>query len=145
MGPSYPMKNSPSVPYPVILFDRVCNLCSGSVQFIIKRDPSARFRFASLQSDFGNQILQNLNLSTTSFHSIILLTEKGVLQRSDAALEIARYLTGLWPAFYALKIIPSFLRDPVYDWISRNRYRWFGKKEFCWIPSPDLKSRFLDQ
>lgn len=139
------MKNTPSVPYPVILFDGVCNLCSGSVQFIIKRDPSGRFSFASLQSEFGKETLKDLNLSTTNLHSIILLTGKGVLQRSDAALEIARHLTGLWPVFYLLKIVPSFLRDPVYNWISRNRYRWFGKKEICWIPSPDLKSRFIDQ
>ncbi len=127
----------------IILFDGVCNLCSGSVQFIIQRDPSARYKFASLQSAFGQAFLQEQRLSTADFHSLIVIEQDRYLQRSDAALEIARHLSGLWPIFYAFKIFPRFLRDPVYNWISRNRYTWFGKKESCWLPTPDLKSRFL--
>lgn len=131
--------------YPhVILFDGVCNLCSGSVQFIIKRDPNERYKFASLQSELGARVLAHLGLSSSELHSIILVEGNRHLQRSDAALEIARNLSGGWPLLYVFKIIPRFLRDPVYNWISRNRYAWFGKKDACWLPTPDLKSRFLD-
>lgn len=128
----------------IILFDGVCNLCSSSVQFIIKRDPNSMYRFASLQSDFGQQVLSRFGLSTSDFHSIVLLSGNKIFQRSNAALEIAKNLSGGWPLFYAFKIIPRFIRDPVYNWISRNRYSWFGKKDACWLPSPELKSRFLD-
>lgn len=128
----------------VILFDGVCNLCSGSVQFIIKRDPAAYFKFASLQSDFGQRHLKKLGLDQQSFHSIILINGDKVYQRSDAALEIAKKLGGGWPLFYGFKILPRFFRDAIYNLISRNRYRLFGKKDACWIPTPELKSRFKD-
>lgn len=128
----------------IILFDGVCNLCSGSVKFIIKRDPSGYFKFASLQSEFGQQQLQKLKLDQNSFRSIILLSGDHVYERSDAALEIAKKLTGAWPLLYGFKILPRFLRDAVYNLISRNRYKLFGKKDACWIPTPELKSRFKD-
>lgn len=128
----------------VVLFDGVCNLCSNSVQFIIKRDPKARFKFASLQSAYGQAELTRFNLDPTQLHSIILVQGDTFLERSNAALEIARHLSGAWPLFYAFKIVPRFLRDPVYNWIARNRYRWFGKKNECWLPTPELKSRFLN-
>lgn len=128
----------------VVLFDGVCNLCSNSVQFIIKRDPNARFKFASLQSAYGQAELTRFNLDPTQLHSIILIQGDTFLERSNAALEIARHLSGAWPLFYVFKIVPRFLRDPVYNWIARNRYRWFGKKNECWLPTPDLKNRFLD-
>jgi predicted DCC family thiol-disulfide oxidoreductase YuxK len=131
-------------PEALILFDGVCNLCSGSVQFVIKRDPTAYFKFASLQSDFGQKQLRQLGLDHQSFHSIILITEGKVYQRSDAALEIAKKLNGAWPLFYGFKILPRFLRDAVYNLISRNRYKLFGKKDACWIPTSELKSRFKD-
>lgn len=128
----------------IVLFDGVCNLCSGSVQFIIKRDPQAKYKFASLQSDVGQQILKKFNLSQTELHTIILVKSNSFLQRSDAALEIARNLTGGWPLFYVFKIVPRFMRDLIYNWISRNRYSWFGKQDSCWLPTPELKTRFLD-
>lgn len=128
----------------VILFDGVCNLCSGSVQFIINRDRAKRYSFASLQSDYGQQTLKRLNLSTSDLHSIILITGDRYLQRSDAALEIAKHLSLAWPLFYVFKIVPRFIRDPIYNWVARNRYSWFGKSEACWLPSPELKSRFID-
>lgn len=131
-------------PEAVILFDGVCNLCSRSVQFIINRDPAAYFKFASLQSGFGQQKLQQLELDQQVFHSIILINGDSVYQRSDAALEIAKKLSGAWPLFYGFKILPRFLRDAVYNLISRNRYKLFGKKDACWIPTPELKSRFKD-
>jgi predicted DCC family thiol-disulfide oxidoreductase YuxK len=129
---------------PLILFDGVCNLCSSSVQFIIRRDPRKRFRFASLQSPTGQQLLKKFSLSQTEMHSIILVRDYHYAQRSDAALEIARQLSGLWPLLYVFKIVPRIIRDAVYNLISRNRYRFFGKKDACWLPTPDLKSRFIE-
>ncbi|MCU0356349.1 MAG: thiol-disulfide oxidoreductase DCC family protein [Cyclobacteriaceae bacterium] len=138
------MTLSQSKQHPVVLFDGVCNLCQGSVQFIIRRDPRAYFRFASLQSAYGSQLLREAGLDDRAMESIVLVTDHGIYQRSTAALEIARHLSGLWPVLYLFKIIPQGLRDVVYDWIARNRYRWFGKTEACWIPTPDLQSRFAD-
>ena len=129
----------------IILFDGVCNLCSGSVQFIIKRDPRQRFMFASLQSEFGQSTLTKLGLDPNELHSIILLSDEKVYERSDAALLIARRLSGLWPLFYGFRILPRLFRDWVYNLIARNRYKIFGKKNECWIPSPDLASRFVSQ
>lgn len=130
--------------HPVILFDGVCNLCNASVQFIIKRDPAEKFRFASLQSSYAKSLLAPLGLDPEKELFSIILVEQGRLyRRSDAALRIARQLTGLWPIVYALKIIPRFVRDSVYNWIARNRYRFFGKKDECMIPTPSLKMRFL--
>jgi predicted DCC family thiol-disulfide oxidoreductase YuxK len=128
----------------VILFDGVCSLCSNAVQFIIERDPDKRYKFASLQSGFGQQVLKNLNLDSAQLQSIIVLKGNNVYRRSDAALEIARNLSGAWPLFYVFKIIPRFLRDPLYNIVARYRYSWFGKMEACWLPTPQLKARFID-
>lgn len=129
--------------HPVILFDGVCNLCNGSVLFIIKRDPRSQFYFAALQSDFGNKQLKNFGLPATELNSVLLIKGGTLYQKSNAALEIAKHLNGLWPVIYIFKIIPPFLRDGIYTWVARNRYRWFGKKDACMIPTPELKSRFL--
>jgi predicted DCC family thiol-disulfide oxidoreductase YuxK len=129
--------------HPVILFDGVCNLCNGSVLFIIKRDPESRFFFVALQSDFGKVQLRNFGLPAAELNSVLLIKGGTLYQKSNAALEITKHLSGLWPALYIFKIIPPFLRDGVYTWIARNRYRWFGKKDACMIPTPELKSRFL--
>ncbi len=134
----------PVEPNQIILFDGLCNLCNGSVQFIINRDAKKQFRFASLQSSFGNHQLHKFGLATNQLYSIILIKEGRYLQKSNAALEIARNLDGLWPAIYLFKIVPRFLRDWAYDCIAKNRYSWFGKKDSCMIPTPELKSRFLD-
>ncbi len=128
----------------IVLFDGLCNLCSGSVQFIIKRDPLGIFQFASLQSDVGLQKLEKFKIDKNLLHSIILIKGDQFFQRSDAALEIARKLSGVWPILYGFKILPRFLRDGIYNWIARNRYRFFGKKDACWIPTPELKARFID-
>lgn len=127
---------------PVILFDGVCNLCSGAVQFIIRRDTAARYRFASLQSVAAKSLLKDFNISE-ELKTFILIENNQVYKRSTAALRVARHLTGAWPLLYGFIIIPAFMRDAVYDWIGRNRYRWFGKKEECMIPSPSIQSRFL--
>jgi predicted DCC family thiol-disulfide oxidoreductase YuxK len=128
---------------PIILFDGVCNLCNGSVQFVIKRDPEGLFRFAALQSSQGQELMRQHNLDTSGLYSIIVVSGDKVWQRSRAALEIVRHLSGLWPLLYAFIIVPPFIRDWVYDRIAANRYKWFGKKEECMIPTPELRARFL--
>lgn len=128
----------------IILFDGLCNLCSGSVQFIIKRDREKTFQFASLQSTFGQNQLAKFHVDKNSIYSIIVIRGDQFFQRSNAALEIARRLDSGWPLLYGLKIIPRFIRDSIYGWISNNRYRFFGKKTACWIPNPALQSRFIE-
>lgn len=129
---------------PIILFDGVCNLCKSSVQFIIKRDSASHFMFASLQSEFGKQQLMRFGIPVQELNSVLLIQEDRLHQKSDAALEISRRLDGLWWLLYGFKIVPSFIRDIVYDFIARNRYRWFGKEETCMVPTPELKSRFIN-
>lgn len=129
---------------PVILFDGVCNLCNSSVQFIIRHDPHSRFRFAALQSEFGQSQLELHGFGKEELLSVVLLTDGKAYDKSRAALEIARKLNGLWPLMYAFIIVPPFIRDLVYNWISRNRYRWFGRQDECMIPTPDLKARFIN-
>jgi predicted DCC family thiol-disulfide oxidoreductase YuxK len=132
-----------AVDQPVILFDGVCNLCNSSVLFIIQRDPKAKFRFASLQSEFGKNQLRRFGLPESALNSVLLIREDKLFQKSNAALAIARHLTGAWPLLYGFKILPARLRDWIYDWIAKNRYKWFGKRDACMIPTPALKSRFV--
>ncbi len=127
----------------IILFDGVCNLCNASVQFILKRDSKAHFRFASLQSEFGKQQLLLYEIDASKCDSVIYIYKDRAFIKSTAALQIAKKLGGGWPLLYGLIIIPRFIRDWVYGFIAKNRYRWFGKKDSCMIPSPELKSRFL--
>lgn len=128
---------------PVILFDGVCNLCNGAVQFIIKRDKHGVFRFAPLQSNFGQDQLRNAGLVFSSVETIILVEDGKFYQRSDAALRISKHLSGAWPLLYSFRILPRVIRDGVYNWVARNRYRFFGKRDECMIPTPELKARFL--
>jgi len=127
----------------VIFFDGVCNLCNGAVQFIIARDPQNRFKFAALQSEFAKNYLSSFRLKVKHGDSFVLLENGKVYEQSAAALRIAKKLGGLWPLLYGLIIVPPFIRNAVYKSIARNRYKWFGKQESCWIPTPELKSRFL--
>lgn len=127
----------------IVLFDGVCTLCNGAVQFIIRRDPKGKFRFASLQSDAGQALLQQFHLPTEHFNSIVVIDNNRLYMRSSALLRITRRLRGLWPVLYAAALIPPFLRDPVYNWIARNRYRWFGREEACMLPTPELNERFM--
>lgn len=129
---------------PVVLFDGVCNLCNGSVLFIIKRDPQSKLKFSSLQSDYGAEQMKRFNLPPSALNSVLLIKNDQLFQKSNAALEIARMLDGIWPGMYAFKIVPLFIRDFIYDWIAKNRYRWFGKKEECMIPTPEMKARFVN-
>lgn len=127
----------------IILFDGVCNLCESSVQFVLLRDKNAYFKFASLQSDIAQKFLNKKGMNATHFKSIVLIENGKIYQRSDAALKIARKLSGGWKLLYAFIIVPRFIRDGVYDFIAANRYKWFGKKEGCMIPAPEWQNRFL--
>jgi len=132
-------------PHPVIFFDGVCNLCTGSVQFIIKHDPKQYFRFASLQSELGQQFLQQNGLSADTFDSFIVWENGKYHTESTAALRVARKLSGLWPGLYVFILLPAFIRNSVYRLVARNRYRWFGKKETCWVPTAELNGLFISR
>lgn len=129
---------------PVILFDGVCNLCTGSVRFVIARDSRKQFRFASLQSPVAEKLLGAQTRAGDRLESVVLVVGERTYRKSTAALLIARRLDGLWPLLSALRVIPRPLRDAVYDWIGRRRYRMFGKRDVCWKPQPELAERFLE-
>lgn len=128
--------------HPVILFDGVCNFCDVSVQFILERDPNEIFRFASLQSEAGQGLLKKYHVPE-DVDSMILIESDKVYFKSSAALRISRHLQGTWKLLYILIIVPAPVRNVVYDIIARNRYKWFGKKESCMLPSPNVRKRFL--
>ncbi|MBP1966411.1 thiol-disulfide oxidoreductase DCC family protein [Paenibacillus aceris] len=128
----------------VILFDGVCNLCSGAVQFILRNDPKGHFRFASLQSAAGQKLLEQHKLPTDNISTIVLIEGGRAYTRSTAALRIARRLRGAYPLAYAAIVIPATLRNLAYAYVARNRYRWFGKAEHCMLPKPEFKQRFLE-
>jgi predicted DCC family thiol-disulfide oxidoreductase YuxK len=127
----------------IIFFDGVCNLCNSSIDFIIKRDKNNHFLVGALQDDFSKKILSSYDVKEDYLDSLVLLEDGKIYYRSTAALMISRRLSGLWPFFYAFIVLPVWLRDPIYDWIGRNRYRWFGKKETCRLPTSEEKSKFL--
>ena len=126
----------------IILFDGVCNLCNGFVQFVIKRDPKAIFKFAALQSTFGQNHLLHNNLSIASFNSFIYIRNGATLTKSTAALYVLKDLSGWMSVFFIFIIIPAFIRNFVYDIIAKNRYKWFGKNEQCMLPTKALQERF---
>jgi len=128
----------------IILFDGVCNLCNSSVQFIIKRDKKQRFLYASLQSDAAQSILLQFQLKNNDFNSIILVENEKIYKKSTAILKITKDLNSIWKLGYVFIIIPKFIRDFVYTIVAINRYKWFGKKETCMVPTKELAIRFLD-
>ncbi len=128
----------------LVLFDGVCNLCNGVVQFVIARDPSNRFQFGALQSASAQRVLDLHDMPDPLPGSIVLVEDGHVFTRSTAALRIARHLAFPWPLASAFFIVPRSLRDWIYDLVARSRYRWFGKREHCMIPSPGVRSRFID-
>ena len=126
----------------IVLFDGECNLCDASVQFILKRDPKAIFCFASLQSEIGQELLLKHNIPVTT-NSFVLIEGDRYFIESTAALKVVRYIKGGWKLIYIGIIIPKPIRDVVYKWIAKNRYKWFGKNNQCLLPTPEYKSRFL--
>jgi predicted DCC family thiol-disulfide oxidoreductase YuxK len=128
---------------PVVLFDGECNLCHGAVQFIVRRDPRARFRFAALQSAAAARLLAAAGAGPIG-DTMALVQGGAVHVRSGAALRIARGLRFPWPLLAVFLIVPAPLRDLVYRFVARHRFRWFGRRELCWLPTPALRARFLD-
>jgi predicted DCC family thiol-disulfide oxidoreductase YuxK len=129
----------------IILFDGVCNLCNSSVQFVIKRDKNDIFRFAALQSAVGQKLAKERGINTSEVDSIILIEPQiAYYTKSDAALMIAKSLSGGWSLLGIFMGLPKGLRDTVYDWVARNRYQWYGRKESCMIPTEAEKGKFLN-
>tara|TARA_R110002072_G_scaffold118631_1_gene250829 strand:+ start:254776 stop:255183 length:408 start_codon:yes stop_codon:yes gene_type:complete len=127
----------------IILFDGVCNLCNSTVVRVIKNDKSDLFRFTTLQGAVGQVIVTEHGIDTAKTDSIILIDNKKAFTKSTAALRIAKDLSGAYPLLYGFIIIPKPIRDWVYDYIAKNRYKWYGKKDSCMIPTPELKKKFL--
>jgi predicted DCC family thiol-disulfide oxidoreductase YuxK len=128
----------------IVLFDGVCHLCTGSVQFIVRRDSGRQFRFASLQSETGRRLCAAHGLDPDAVTTVVLLDGGRAFTHSDAALRIARHLDGPWKLATVLRVVPRPVRDWLYRLVAKFRYRWFGKHETCWLPTQDLRSRFLD-
>ncbi len=128
----------------IILFDGVCNLCNASVQLVIKHDKKDLFRFVALQSDLGQEIIQHIGMDTQNIDSIILY-EPGIAyyHKSEAAFKIASQLGGFYGFLAGFNFFPKRINDSIYDYIAKNRYKWYGKKEQCMIPTPELKAKFL--
>lgn len=128
----------------IILFDGVCNLCDSTVQFIIKHDKNDIFRFVALQSDLGEKILKHIGLDRSKTDSIILYQPgQAYYYKAQAAFKIANELSGAYVLINLLSILPNWLTNKVYDYIARNRYKWYGKKDECMLPTPEMKAKFL--
>ncbi len=127
----------------IILFEGICNLCNGAVQFILKRDKNEKFLFASLQSDASKNILLQYNVKKITLDSILIIEDGQVYDKSTAVLKISRHLNWPWPMFSIALHLPLYIRDSVYDFVGRNRYKWFGKKDSCTMMIPEYKNRFI--
>lgn len=127
----------------IVLFDGVCNLCNSTVQFILKRDKKERIFFTSLQAEKGQALLQQHNLPTQDFNTVVYIRNGTCYLKSSAVLYILLDLGSFWQIFFPLIVLPRFIRDAVYAWVARNRYRWFGRQESCMLPTPESKKRFV--
>jgi predicted DCC family thiol-disulfide oxidoreductase YuxK len=127
----------------LVLFDGVCNLCASSVQFIIRHDKEAVFHFASIQSDLGQEIYRRHGLDPADLDTFMVLTGGRALVRSDAAIEVAARCGGAWKLIKVFQMAPRPTRDWVYSFVARHRYRWFGRKEACLVPTPEIRNRFI--
>ena len=146
MSNEKPQMGEPATKTPqngVILFDGVCNFCNSSINFVMDRDPSGFFKFGALQSEEGIALLKKAGYQSEYLDSVLLLQDGHVYRDSEAALRITRKMTGLWPLMFGFIIVPRVIRDAVYNWIARNRYRWFGKMDSCRMPTPEIRSRFI--
>jgi predicted DCC family thiol-disulfide oxidoreductase YuxK len=131
------------IPDNLILFDGVCNLCSALVQFVIRHDRAAKFRFAAIQSEVGKEIFQSHGLDPADVQTFVFISDGEMLVRSDAAIEVVSRFGGAWRILRVFQFAPRGIRDWIYSVIARNRYRWFGRKAVCMIPAPEIKERFL--
>ena len=130
--------------HPILLFDGVCNLCNGFVKFVIQRDPQGVFHFASLQSAAGQALLEEYGLAKDTMDTTVLIEKGKAYTHADVALLMGPRLNIWWSWVRLLWIIPRPVRNTVYNWVARNRYRWFGKQEACLLPKPEWKTRFVD-
>ena len=130
-------------PRPLLLFDGECSLCSSAVQFVLQHERDAELQFAPLQGAVAQRLLAEHGLDPAALDTLVVIAEGRALVRSDAALELARHM-GPWRMLRGLRIVPRSVRDAVYNWIARHRYRWFGKLETCWMPRPQDRERFVD-
>jgi predicted DCC family thiol-disulfide oxidoreductase YuxK len=128
----------------ILLFDGVCNLCNASVLFVIRRDKKKEIKYAAIQSKQGKMLLQQYHIEEAYLGSLIFIEDGKVYLKSTGALRLCKYLKGLWPALYLFIFVPALIRNAVYDFVAKNRYQWFGKKETCMVPTVELKSLFLD-
>lgn len=129
--------------YSLVLFDGVCNLCNQAVDFIIRKDKNNNFKVGALQDSLVKDLLKTYTINEDYLDSLILIQGDEVFYKSSAALRIAKDLGGFWQVLYIGILLPRSLRDSIYDWIGRNRYKWFGKKETCRLPSPEEKEKFI--
>jgi len=127
----------------VILFDGVCNLCDGMVRFVIAQDSRARFQFASLGSEAAHKLLSATGEQLPPGDSMVLIENSRIYTRSSAALRVAKGLSFPWPILYVFMLVPRPIRDSIYNFVARNRYRWFGQRDMCAVPAPHLRGRFL--
>lgn len=132
-------------PEHLLLFDGVCHMCQASVQFVIRNDASQRICFASLQSDIARRLLAEHGYDASQLKSVVFIDGQTLYTKSDALLRLGKRMGGGWRALSTLGLlIPRLIRDPLYEWVARNRYRWFGKSEQCLLPTPETRARFLD-
>ncbi len=129
---------------PIILFDGVCNFCNALVNFIIRQDKKNVFLFCTLQSDPGKRLLEQYKINWKQNDSFVIIENRKAFQKSNAALRLYNKLPWYWKWTQIFWIVPKFIRDGVYNFIAKNRYKWFGKKEECMIPTPELKNKFLE-
>jgi predicted DCC family thiol-disulfide oxidoreductase YuxK len=129
----------------IVLFDGVCNLCNGFVQFVLKHEKAAFIKFASLQSLAGQSLLKDHKIDQVNVDSIVLIHNQKAYIKSSAVLSLLKFMKFPWNVFVFLKIIPPLISDKIYDLVAKYRYRLFGRRESCWLPTPEYKSRFLDE
>ncbi len=129
--------------HPLILFDGICNFCNSAVNFVIKKDKGAVIHFAPLQSPKGRLYLKQYNYPVNNLNSFVFIEDNKVYTKSTAALKVCRHLKGGWPLCYGFIIVPKFIRDGIYSWVAKNRYKWFGVRQECMMPTPEVRSRFV--
>lgn len=137
------MKEDPVSYNNIILFDGVCNFCNSSINLVIRNDKKDLFRFAPLQSEIGKQLLEYYKVDALKTDSVVYITGGKAYTRSSAVLRIARRLKGVYPLLFGFMIIPPFLRNRMYDYIAKNRYKWFGKMDSCMVPTPEVRQKFI--
>ena len=128
----------------IVVFDGVCNFCNYWINFAVKRDRRKKLKFTTLQGETAKKLLPQFNINPTSLSSVIFIDKGKAYTQSSASIRICKYMNGGWKLFYGLIIVPKFIRDVIYNWIARNRYKWFGKKDSCMVPTAELRERFLD-